>query len=205
MIIRFANESDIPDIMTFIDEYWRKGHILSRDRKLFEFQHCWENEVSCVISESEGKITGILGFIPYGQDNRDVMLAIWKTVKTEDPMQGIRLLNYLRENGNVRTISAPGINPETIVIYKFLGLNTGIMCHWYRLRDTSDFKIARVVNREIPKYLQAPGLSISCISDFTRAINEFGIETCLVREHQLRKSIAFIERRYFRHPTFLES
>lgn len=201
-MIRFANENDIPRIMFFIDEYWRKGHILSRDRNFFEFQHCWGNEVSFVISETEGKITGILGFIPYDQENRDVTLAIWKTVKTKDTMLGIGILNYLRENGNVRAISAPGINPDTTVIYKFLGLETGVMKHWYRLRDTSDFKIAKVIDREIPKYLQEPELSTSCISNFSQAINEFGIETCLVREHQLKKSMAFIERRYFRHPTF---
>lgn len=201
-MIRFANENDIPDIMTFIDDYWRKGHILSRDRKLFEFQYCWEKEVSFVISGTEGKITGVLGFIPYDQENRDVTLAIWKTVKTKNTMLGISILNYLRENGNVRTLSAPGINPKTIAIYKFLGLGTGIMRHWYRLRDISGFKIAKVADREIPNYLQSSGLSISCISDFDQAVNEFGIETCLVRKHQLRKSTAFVERRYFRHPAF---
>ena len=44
-MIRFAEEKDIPEIMKFIDEYWRKNHIMSRNRSLFEFQHKWENEV----------------------------------------------------------------------------------------------------------------------------------------------------------------
>ena len=61
-----------------------------------------------------------------------------KTNKTEDTMQGIKILSFLRENGNVRTISAPGINPKTIPIYKFLGLGTGKMKQWYRLRDVGE-------------------------------------------------------------------
>ena len=134
-VIRFANKDDIVGIMAFIDEYWHKGHIVGKKRKLFEFQHCWGDEVSFVISENEGKITGILGYIPYDNDHRDVTLAIWKTIKTEDTMLGIKILTYLRENGNVRRISAPGINPKTIAVYQFLGLNTGVMKHWYRLQD----------------------------------------------------------------------
>ncbi len=201
-MIRFADKDDIVNIMSFIDEYWHKGHIMSREKKLFEFQHCWGNEVSFVISESEGKITGILGYIPYDNYQRDVTLAIWKTIKTEDTMLGIKILTYLRENGNVRKISAPGINPKTIAMYEFLGLNTGVMKHWYRLQDRSDFHIAKVIDKKIPKYLQSTELTLLYIEDFDQAVNEFGIEDCLVRDHQLRKSIRFVKRRYFEHPTF---
>ena len=80
-MIRFAEEKDIPAIMRFIDESWRRNHIMSRDRTLFEFQHKWGSEISFVLSETEGKITGILGYIPYDRKNRDITLAIWKTNK----------------------------------------------------------------------------------------------------------------------------
>ena len=119
-MIRFASEADIPAIMKFIDENWRKNHVLSRNRELFEFQHRWGDEITYVLSKKDGLITGILGYIPYGSSNRDALLTTWKAIKTEDTMQGIRLLTYLRENGNVRSVASPGINPKTISIYKFL-------------------------------------------------------------------------------------
>ena len=50
-MIRFAKADDIPDIMCFIEKYWRKNHIMSRDRRLFEFQHKWGEEVSLVRTE----------------------------------------------------------------------------------------------------------------------------------------------------------
>ena len=150
-MIRFAKADDIPDIMCFIEKYWRKNHIMSRDRRLFEFQHKWGEEVSFVISEKDGDITGLLGYIPYSGKNRDITLAIWKTTKTEETMQGINMLTFLQKNGDVRTIAAPGINPKTRSIYKFLGLNTGKMKQWYRLRKIDEYKIAKVNNATIPE------------------------------------------------------
>ena len=201
-MIRFAEEMDIPAIMAFINEHWRKNHIMSRDRQLFEFQHKWGDEMSFVLSEKGGEITGVLGFIPYDTNNRDVTLAIWKTNKTEDTMQGINILSFLRENGNVRTISAPGINPKTIPIYKFLGLSTGKMKQWYRLRDVGEYNIAKVTNNTIPQVRIDEKVEVVEIDDFSYLENEFGISDCLVREHQPLKSNEYLKRRYFEHPTF---
>ena len=36
--IRLANKSDIDSIMKFIDKYWKKNHIMSRNRELFEYE-----------------------------------------------------------------------------------------------------------------------------------------------------------------------
>ena len=96
-MIRFANISDVEKIMSFIDSHWRKGHIMARDRRLFEFQHLWNtNEVSFVIAEEattekhtesaedeNTEIKGILGFIPYDTlpNERDITLAILENNK----------------------------------------------------------------------------------------------------------------------------
>ena len=201
-MIRFATMNDIPNIMKFIDKYWRKNHIMSRDMVLFEFQHKWDKEISFVISETDRKITGLLGYIPYATSDRDVTLAIWKTNKTTDTMQGINILSFLRKNGDVHTISAPGINPKTISIYKFLGMNTGMMQHWYRLRPVSEYKIAKVINYNIPKCKISTSIVITEIPNYNNAIEVFGLNDCLVRNKQLYKSEAFIKRRYFSHPSF---
>lgn len=201
-MIRFAQEKDIPGIMKFIDNHWRKNHILSHDSKLFKFQHKWGNEVTFVLSEQDEEITGLLGFIPYRKTNRDVTLAIWKISKTEDTMQGIKILSYLRENGDIKSIAAPGINPKTIPIYKFLGLCTGKMKQWYRLCDISEYNIAKIVNKSIPNVYPNTDISIVEIDDFSCLNDVFQIDNCLIRDHQLIKSTEYIKRRYFEHPTF---
>lgn len=152
-MIRFATYDDIGRIMDFIDAHWKKGHIMARDKELFEFQHLWGNEVSFVLSERGGKIEGVLGYIPYGRHGRDVTLAIWKALKTDDTMLGVKILHYLRQNGQVRALAAPGINPKTRAVYQFLGLHTGTMKQWYRLRKGVSWQIAKVADDEIPDYM----------------------------------------------------
>ena len=201
-MIRFAKTEDIPAIMCFIHEYWRKNHIMSRDKKLFEFQHKWGDEVSFVISETDGNITGILGYIPYGESNRDITLAIWKTIKTEDVMQGIKIFLFLCKNGDVHTVSAPGINPNLIYTYKYLGFYTGKMVQWYRLRKMSQYSIAVVKNADIPTVASCNNATIYQIHSFQQAKEEFDIEQCLIRKRQLYKSLDYLKRRYFDHPTY---
>lgn len=201
-MIRFAREKDIPVIMEFINDYWKNNHIMSRDRVLFEFQHKWGNEISFILSESDERITGILGYIPYGRNDRDVTFAIWKTNKTEDTMQGIDMLSFLRKKGDIRSVSAPGINLKTIPIYKFLGFETGKMKQWYRLRKNFEYRIAKVTNHGIPVIAQNREIDVCEIRDFSEAELEFGIKDCLIRNHQLLKSVEYLKRRYFEHPNY---
>lgn len=203
-MIRFAEYNDIPRIMRFIDEHWKKDHILSRDRKLFEFQHVWVEEVSFVLSETaQGELDGILGYIPYDSNDRDVMLAVWKTLKTEDAMLGVKILQFLQGDPRVKELSAPGINSKTQSIYRFLGIRTGKMRHWYRLRQAGPYKIAFIDNAEIPSVPAGQqDISIKEYYSFETVKSEFGLEDCLRRENRPYKSLHYIERRYFHHPAF---
>lgn len=199
-MIRFACKEDIGNIMRFISEHWRENHILSRDRELFEFQHLWKDEVTFVLSEQQGKIDGLLGYIPYGSGKRDVMLALWKTLKTPDSMLGVKMLDFLRKDPGVNRISAPGINPRTEPIYQFLGMPTGCMKHWYRLRKGSLYKIALVRDFRIPE-VSVTDFQIKECDTFEEFLN-FCPEECLMKEHHPYKSFDYLKRRYFFHPSY---
>lgn len=58
--IRQAVYEDIPRIMRFIDEHWKKGHIMGNDRTMFEFQHVRGREVFYILAEDDvdGRIYG---------------------------------------------------------------------------------------------------------------------------------------------------
>ena len=128
-MIQFAKKQDINAIMHFIDEYWKKDHILARDKDFFLYQHVSGEEVSYLIStdDENQEINGILGYIPYGNKKRDVMTVLWKVNHSADQMLGIRMLQYLIENGDVNIVASPGINKKTRGIYQFLGYLTGMM------------------------------------------------------------------------------
>ena len=205
-MIRFATNEDILFIMNFIDTHWRKGHIMSRDKKLFEFQHLWQDEVSFVIAEEYGEMKGILGFIPYDsllQDlGRDITLAIWKTIKSTNTMLGVDMLRFLLENGSVHNVAAPGINPKTMPIYNFFGYQTGEMTHWYRACIDKTPKIAQIHqwNDESPLTTAGSHIFVKHLDDFEAAVSDFNF--CSIRENQLYKSLDFIKRRYYNHPYF---
>ena len=63
-MIRFAKPEDAPRIMKFINEHWKKNHILARDEDFFRY-FCFEGEnLNFVIAEEDNRLMAILGFIP---------------------------------------------------------------------------------------------------------------------------------------------
>lgn len=200
--IRFAQKNEIPLIMEFIDTHWKRGHIMAADRQLFEFQHVWGQEVTFVIAWQKSVICGILGFIPYGTGKRDIMLAIWKALKTENRMTGIQMLEFLRKDKNTRSLSAPGINKKTRTAYEFLGIHTGQMRHWYRLKRQESYQIAKIVDASVRKHIVSDGICVQKFSSFEKMMLSFPLEDCLSRAHKPYKSLEYVKRRYFCHPVF---
>ncbi len=202
-MIRFANREDIPDIMRFIDKHWKKGHILARNKEEFVYEYGNGSSVNMVISEDEnGKINGIEGFIPYGKKNRDIMLALWKVIKTDNPMLGIEILQFIDRHADARSISCPGINAKVIGIYQYMGYTTGQMTQWYRLNAMEDYRIAKVKNPEIPVPWDMKQYDMQQFSSFKELQNVFDFSGYYRQNPRPLKEAWYIEKRYFRHPIY---
>ena len=67
-MICFATHDDIDSIMNFINDYWKKNHILARDRNFFEYEMCSDKATNFVIAVNDetGVLDAIEGYIPYG-------------------------------------------------------------------------------------------------------------------------------------------
>jgi hypothetical protein len=97
--IRLAMLSDIEDIMNFINVHWREGHIMARDRRLFEYEYVDGDTVNFVIAidKATQKIEGIFGFLKCSQTTdlkkKDIWGSIWKVVESHNniPFLGIEL------------------------------------------------------------------------------------------------------------------
>lgn len=202
-MIRFAQEKDIDRIRLFIQCYWKKkNHIFSRDRAFFEYEHRNEKEITYVISEDEeGNINGILGYLPYGRTNRDVMTVMWKVNHSADPILGIKILQYLLDNGDVRIAASPGIGKNTIGIYRFLDYYVGKMTQWYRLARQSEYKIAHIENDEIPK-VTGKQFSFVEFRTFAELEKKFDFQEYKERNPKPYKEKWYFEKRYFQHPVY---
>ncbi len=202
-MIRFANTSDVDDIMKFIDLEWKKNHILGTNKNFFYYEHKIDDEVTYVISRDDNtnNINAILGYIAYGKNNRDVMLVMWKALHTANPTIGIDLLLYLKENGDVRIIASPGINKKTIGIYKYLGYETGVMEHWYRLNRDVEYKNALIENDEIPK-TKENNIKLKKYDSWEDFQNDLYFTMNLIKENKPFKEEWYIKKRYFEHPAY---
>lgn len=201
--IRFAKHDDIAAIMRFLDENWKKDHILARDEEYFAYQHVYGEEVSYVLAVGEqGEILGTLGYIPYGQAQRDVMTVMWKVLHTSDSMLGVKLLQYLIDEGNVRSVSSPGINKKTVGIYQFLGYHVGMMKHWYRLRRQEQYQIAHIVDNTILSKRTREQKEAFLVETMEQLENCFDWDAYQKENVKPYKEKAYIERRYFANPKY---
>lgn len=201
--IRYANKGDIADIMRFIDENWKQGHILSNNRELFEWQYVTKEKVNMIIGINPSKeIDAILGFIPYSNDDeKDFSLALWKA-KYGTSFLGVKLLMYLLKEEPHRHVFCNGINVKTSVgIYHRLNIKTDQLSQWYRLRNISDYKIAEIKDRNIPSIQKDFGYTLKKVFDI-EMLENLSSPRLFKKESSPYKSRKYISHRYFTHPIY---
>ena len=200
--IRFATEQDIPAVMKFIDTHWKKGHILGNNEELFRYEWLRGGKVSVAIALDGEDIVGMEGFIPYGEKNRDIMMTLWKVIKTGNPLLGMAILDFIKNNADAKTISSPGINAKTVELYQYLGYETGKMTQWYRLNpQISDYRIAAVKNGSVPSSSANPYKLVK-ITDFASLRSCFSFEDYYAANPRPLKEAWYIDHRYFQHPIY---
>jgi hypothetical protein len=175
VLIRFANLSDKHAIKVFIDQHWKKNHILVTSDEIFEWQYVDDGKLNFVISEQDSVILGLLGFIENkGFDpllsSATVWLALWKVNEAlAAPATGIKLLRYLEQNLELDLIGTLGISDIAKRIYIALGYKVGELDHFYV--GSSNLSEALVSNMTLPfKYLSVEGESLIETDGFTSDI-----------------------------------
>ncbi|QWD72726.1 hypothetical protein [Polynucleobacter sp. UB-Raua-W9] len=152
--ISLAKMEDADEIMDFINHNWANGHILGIHKDYFLYEYGSGEGLNFVISKSNNKIDGILGFIrPSSDQHLDVWLALWKVVKSsKTPLLGLKLLNFLRKQG-FRSILCSGINQNTIDISKNLNFKIGLLGHYFIPNlNLCDYKIATIPSQLSNKF-----------------------------------------------------
>ena len=131
--LKLASYTDKEKIMSFIFNNWEKNHILAKDHMFFDFQYKYKDNLQFVLAlDNANRIIGLLGYMQYNpeKNKQDIALALWKVIPNlSDPVLGIKLIKYLRDNVKHRSIFCVGINKKTIGIYKFMGFQTGKLLH----------------------------------------------------------------------------
>lgn len=125
-----CNTAELPELQWFISDHWSRGHILSFRKGLMDFQHGTDTGYNFVLGRKQGKLVGILGFIPinrYDVNDNGIWLAMWKSL---EPGMGMGMLKYLENLYHPDSIGAIGINPEVSKLYDTIGYQTGKLTHY---------------------------------------------------------------------------
>ena len=199
--IKFATTENTDEIMNFINDNWKENHILARDKDFFLYEHQDNKRINYVLSYDEDKINGVLGFIKYSGDNSDVATVIWKALKSDtNPMLGIELLEFLRNNSEYKVTFSPGINAKTIGIYNYLGIYTNYLSQFVIIND-------KIKNHKILKIKDATySTKLNFIENTEYIFKEIG-------QHQLdfnfndnhhipHKDKEYFVKRYYNHPIY---
>jgi len=126
LTIDWCDIDRINEIQRFIDNVWRKNHILARDQQLLFWQHRFVDrpgKLSILMAEDVSEMVGMLGTIQIGFNDRGrrqpgVMLAIWIAKEEYRNLAlGLRLYQRLLDE-HYSFIGVFGINDEVTKIYQ---------------------------------------------------------------------------------------
>ena len=207
--ISFCELGEIDEVIQFIDIYWRKNHIFTKDRVLLNWQHLdtRNSRYNFVIarSRSTNEIHAILGFLPtyqfdYKIKNVKVWPCIWKVIDNLGIRGlGVSLFYYLKENLAIEVIEILGISEIALKIYKKWGFDTGQMSHYFLLNNKlKKFNIIKNISKKGNKskdfHLNHKVIKINK-TDFLEIENNFFKDQF--------KSKSYYINRFFNHPKYL--
>jgi len=195
--------------MCFIDEHWRKGHVLAKSRRLLDWQHaCDDGTYNFLLAWDEaGGLLGILGYIPSSRydpaiaaEEDVIWLALWKT-RPEAGRAGLGLA-LLRELGRLHPraqLGVNGINVTHPAMYRSLGFQSDELRQYYVTNpDSTGDLISTIDGQSIP--VPRPGIASLKELDAT-ALAALNLP---IREEETApsKRPAYFIRRFLDHPFY---
>ena len=205
--IRLAGLDDIDDIMNFIDTYWRKGHILARDKELFRYEHVDGDKVTFLLAvdRETHSIEGILGYIPASKDADmlDIWTGIWQVKDHVLPLLGLEMYKRLAGMVGARSLLGVGDNPNTTgrILKKLTkDFNTWKMDHYYMPARKQEYSIAVISqfpegsdNAKVPVTDTVEFSDIDKVGSFINLSKYTGFP---------HKDLWYIRHRFFEHPVY---
>jgi hypothetical protein len=203
---------DVPDVLAFIDEHWKRGHIFVHDRALFDWQYRrrdrpGEYAIAIARRDTDRALLGMLGFIPtshfdaaLASDNA-IWLALWAVRRDSAGPLGLRLLTDVTGGDPHVSVGVVGFQEGITSIYKALKFEVGELKHYVLPNpNVTQFEIASF-ERPPVRVVKDLGLTATHIDErnFERTVDGFDFNA----GHYIpRKSAEYVGARYLRHPIY---
>jgi len=147
--IRRCGSGDVAAVMTFIDLYWRKGHVLGTCRELMDWQHKEaDGSYNYLLVWDSDDLLGVLGYIPTRRydpalkEHNLLWLALWKV--RDDVMVsglGLRMLQALSRVEPHVAIGVSGINLTHPPMYTALRYKVAALTQYYLVNPNTPLSL----------------------------------------------------------------
>lgn len=208
--IRLGKYKDIESIMQFIDEHWKKNHIIAIDRNFFKYEFVdGENVNFCIaIDKVSHEIAGLIGFLYCSNPNRvdlkpDIWGSIWKVKEGHMPFLGIEISKRLETLTNCRMELGVGLNPKTAVPLreKIFKDCVAKMDHYYILNNQKEYhKLALINNKIINDNVNTSKVEVEEILSYKDLVNK--VDLSILENKVPYKDVWYVNKRFFEHPYY---
>ena len=209
---KLCNKSYREKLQKFISENWKYNHILSKNKKLLDWQYMNKNgDYNFVLAMESEKIIGILGFIPSDFFHKRIhvkinecCLALWSIKKNSNIAGlGIGMIQYLKKLFNFNFIYTLGLSDDAIQIYNALKYSVSHLQHFIKinhkkkqfqiLKNHENFKIKDSSNNKKNYFLTEVYSLEELKLIFLNLPNNY---------QDLRKDFIYFKNRYHSHPFY---
>ena len=206
--IRLLKVGELDKFQQFINDYWKKDHILAKSKVMFEFQHSsghdGEYDFVVAVHKETDEIHGVLGFINssiYDGSNplspNSIGGALWKVRDDVDNKEvkkiGLEMLFYLLKKYPNSPYITAGLSKYSQAIYKSMRMNFERMNHYYIAnKEIKEFKICVE-----PRFSSGVEISNTTLT----WLNLADIQ-CIESDYYPFKNKDYIEGRFEKHPFY---
>ena len=207
---KICEREDLPRLLTFIDTYWKKNHILVRSKEILDFQYYNRetDKYDFVLAENTqtGELDGIRGWIRVSQF--DPVLAqydeVWSAVSkvrtdvenNEIKVLGSYLWRYLEKHKGFGTV---GISRFSFAMHTAIRHKTCSLGQYFILNSAvRDFRIATIPAGYQNPFIQEKFNWHLCEIEDINALSEDAVAAY----YRPFKSKTYLINRFVKHPVY---
>ena len=203
-IVRFKN-LDFVQFQKYIHKHWKKNHIFSKEKKIFNFQYKDGRSYNFFLALVKKRLIGMQGFIDYkiydkNLKQNQIFLAFWSVIDNSNIGIGLKLHKEIINFSKPLFIGVVEVSNATHKAHKWLGFKVKKMHHHALFsKQILNFKIAKVDKKKLNfKKLKR---KTSFIRLDKKNIFQF-VEDSFYNIQIPTKSSEFLIKRYLKHPVY---
>ena len=209
-VIDFLKEVDYPKVSKFINNEWKKGHILSKSKSLFDWQYLNENKIyNFIVLKNNNQIFGVLGFIPSSRYDKSLIkkniiwLALWKiSEKIKTKGFGLKMLAFLQKNVAHVGIGVNGINKNHPSMYRALGYQSDNLKHYYAINKNYNLRLITAPNNYKHPTLNPKGIEWKLLNQNIIKNFQKNFSYKISSNYAIKKTPNYFLNRYIKHPYY---